>query len=71
MLPGGSLADLLGRKVAFLTGMAGFAGGAIVAGALLRPGPLDQQGTPAQAPDGVPTAQAEAGPARPASSRSS
>jgi predicted MFS family arabinose efflux permease len=43
-----------------------FAGGAVIAGALLRPGPLDQQGTPSQAHDGVPTAQAKAGPARPA-----
>jgi MFS family permease len=32
-----------------------FAGGAVIAGALLRPGPLDQPGTP------LPTAQAEAG----------
>jgi hypothetical protein len=40
--------------------------GAVIAGALLRPGPLDQQGTPSQAHDGVPTAQAKAGPARPA-----
>src|SRR5690348_3117722 len=33
-----------------------FAGGAVVAGTLLRPGALDQ-GTPSQAHDGVPTAQ--------------
>jgi hypothetical protein len=38
----------------------------IFAGALLRPGPLDQQGTPSQAHGKVPTAQASAGPARPA-----
>jgi hypothetical protein len=43
-----------------------FAGGAVIAGALLRSGPLDRQGTPSQAHDGVPTAQAKAGPARPA-----
>jgi nicotinamidase-related amidase len=43
-----------------------FAGGAVIAGALLRPGPLDQQGTPSQAHGKVPTAQATAGPARPA-----
>jgi EmrB/QacA subfamily drug resistance transporter len=39
-----------------------FAGGAVIAGALLRSGPLDQQGTPSQAHDGVPTAQAKADP---------
>jgi hypothetical protein len=38
----------------------------IFAGALLRPGPLDQQGTASQAHGKVPTAQASAGPARPA-----
>src|SRR5690348_675890 len=43
-----------------------FAAGAVVAGALLRPGPLYQQGTPSQAHDGVSAAQAAAGPARPA-----
>lgn len=43
-----------------------FADGAVIAGALLRPGPLDQQGTPSQAHGKVPTAQATAGPARPA-----
>ena len=43
-----------------------FASGAVIAGALLRPGPLVQQGIPAQASAGVPTAQAKAGPARPA-----
>jgi hypothetical protein len=41
-----------------------FADGAVIAGALLRPGPLDQQGTPSQAHGKVPTAQATAGPAR-------
>src|SRR6266568_3833793 len=35
---------------------------AVIAGALLRPGPLDQQGTPSQAHDGVPTVQAKAAP---------
>jgi len=43
-----------------------FAGGAIVCGALLRRGPLRQTLTLSSAPDGVTTAQAEAGPARPA-----
>jgi EmrB/QacA subfamily drug resistance transporter len=44
-----------------------FAGGAVIAGALLRPGPLDQQGIPSRAHDAVPTARAKAGgPARPA-----
>jgi predicted MFS family arabinose efflux permease len=44
-----------------------FTGGAVIAGALLRPGPLDQQGTPSRAHDAVPTARAKAGgPARPA-----
>ena len=43
-----------------------FAGGAVIAGTLLRPGPLDQQGTSSPAYDGVPPAQANAGPARPA-----
>jgi EmrB/QacA subfamily drug resistance transporter len=37
-----------------------FAGGAVIAGGLLRPGPLDQQGTPSPAQDGVPTAQISA-----------
>jgi EmrB/QacA subfamily drug resistance transporter len=40
-----------------------FAGGAVIASALLRPGPLDQQGTPSQARTRVPTAQARAAPA--------
>jgi hypothetical protein len=39
------------------------AGGAVIAGALLRPGPLDQQGTPSRAQAEVPTVQAEMGPA--------
>ena len=43
-----------------------FASGAVIAGALLRPGPLEQQGTPSQAHGKVPTAQATAGPAHPA-----
>jgi hypothetical protein len=69
-----ALARLIGRQA--LTGLtlahgydtafwwtAGiFAGGAVIAGALLRPGPLDQQGTPSQAHGKVPTAQATAGP---------
>jgi EmrB/QacA subfamily drug resistance transporter len=38
-----------------------FALGAVVAGILLRPGPLHQQRTPTPAPGGVTTAQAEAG----------
>src|SRR5690348_12642908 len=38
-----------------------FATGAVIAGTLLRPGPLHQQRTPAPAPGGVTTAQAEAG----------
>jgi nicotinamidase-related amidase len=43
-----------------------FADSAVIAGALLRPAPLDQRGTPSQAHGKVPTAQATAGPARPA-----
>jgi hypothetical protein len=46
-----------------------FVGGAVIAGALLRPGPLDQQGTPSQARGKVATAQATASPARPARPR--
>jgi MFS family permease len=45
---------------------AGLLAGAVTAGALLRRGPLDQQGTPSQAHGKVPTARATAGPARPA-----
>ena len=42
--------------------MAGiFAAGAVVGGALLRPGPLSQQRPPSPEPGGVPTAQAGAG----------
>jgi MFS family permease len=33
LLPGGRLADLLGRKVTFLTGLAGFAGVSAIGGA--------------------------------------
>src|SRR5579859_7290311 len=33
LLPGGRLADLLGRKVTFLTGLAGFAGASAIGGA--------------------------------------
>jgi len=43
-----------------------FAAGAVTAGALLRPGPLYQKGTPATAGGRVTTAQGHAGPARPA-----
>ena len=43
-----------------------FATGAVVSGALLRPGPLGQERTPSPADDRVTTAQAEANPARPA-----
>jgi EmrB/QacA subfamily drug resistance transporter len=43
-----------------------FAGGAVVAGVLLRPGPLDQQDRPSPAHDVVLAAQATAGPADPA-----
>ena len=43
-----------------------FAAGAVIGGALLRPGPLGQQRTPSPADDRVTTAQAEASPARPA-----
>src|SRR5258706_31436 len=32
LLAGGKLADLLGRKVTFLTGLAGFAGGSAIGG---------------------------------------
>jgi hypothetical protein len=73
-----ALARLIGRQA--LTGLALahgydtafwwtagiFAGGAVIGGVLLRRGPLDQQGTPSPAHDAVPTAQATAGPARPA-----
>ncbi len=37
-----------------------FAGGAVVGGALLRPGPLGQKRTPPPAHGGITTAQAEA-----------
>jgi len=40
-----------------------FAGGTVIAGALLRPGPLVPTGTPSRAQAEVPTAQAETGPA--------
>jgi EmrB/QacA subfamily drug resistance transporter len=42
-----------------------FAGGAVIAGALLRRGPLVRTGAPSQALGGVTTAQAEAGPVLP------
>jgi len=51
-----------GYDIAFWWTAGIFAGDAVIAGALLRPGPLDQRGTPSQAHDGVPTAQAKAGP---------
>jgi hypothetical protein len=43
-----------------------FAGGAVVSGALLRPGPLYRKGTPSQAEGRATTAQGQAGPVRPA-----
>jgi MFS family permease len=43
-----------------------FAVGAVIGGTLLRPGPLVQQATPSSVQAEVPTAPAEAGPARPA-----
>ena len=43
-----------------------FACGAVVSGVLLRRGPLGQKRTPSPADEGVTTAQAGAGPARPA-----
>jgi EmrB/QacA subfamily drug resistance transporter len=43
-----------------------FAAGAVICGALLRNGPLVRAGAPAQAAGGAATAQAKAGPARPA-----
>jgi EmrB/QacA subfamily drug resistance transporter len=55
-----------GYETAFWWTAGIFAGGAVIAGALLRPGPLGQQGTPSPARDGVPIAEAKAGPARPA-----
>ncbi len=64
--PAMPLALAHGYNTAFWWTAGIFAGGAVIAGALLRQGPLDQQGTPSQAHDGVPTAQAKAGPARPA-----
>jgi hypothetical protein len=42
-----------------------FAGGAVIAGALLRPGRWISRARPPKAHDGVPTAQATASPARP------
>ena len=60
------LALAQGYDTAFWWTASIFVGGAVIAGALLRPGPLDQQGTPSHARDGVPTAQADAGSARPA-----
>jgi EmrB/QacA subfamily drug resistance transporter len=43
-----------------------FAGGAVIGGTLLRPGPLARTGTPSLAEAEAPTAQAKAGPALPA-----
>ena len=43
-----------------------FAAGALIGGTLLRRGPLAQTGTPSPARAEVPTAQAKAGPGRPA-----
>ena len=73
-----TLARLIGRQA--LTGLALahgydtafwwtagiFAGGAVIAGALLRPGPLVQQRTPSPADDRVVTAQTKASPTHPA-----
>src|SRR5262245_41500860 len=64
LLLGGRLADLLGRKVTFLTGLAGFAGVSAVGGALLRRGPLNQERTPFPADNRVTSQQAEASGAR-------
>jgi MFS family permease len=66
LLLGGRLADLLGRKVTFLAGLAGFASGVVVSGVLLRPGPLAPKDAPSQASGAVPTAQARTGTAHPA-----
>jgi hypothetical protein len=43
-----------------------FAAGAVIGGALFRPGPLRPVGTPPSVPAEAPTAQAKADPARPA-----
>jgi EmrB/QacA subfamily drug resistance transporter len=73
-----ALARLIGRQA--LTGLALahgydtafwwiagiFAGGAVIAGALLRPGPLVQQRTPSPVDDRVVTAQTKASPTHPA-----
>ncbi|HLK79264.1 MAG TPA: MFS transporter [Streptosporangiaceae bacterium] len=61
-----ALALAHGYDTAFwwITGI--FAGGAVVAGALLRPGPLTQQRTASPAPADAPAAQARTGPAAPA-----
>jgi hypothetical protein len=73
-----ALARLIGRQA--LTGLALahgyetafwwiagiFAGGAVIAGALLRPGPLVQQRTPSPVDDRVVTAQTRASPIHPA-----
>jgi EmrB/QacA subfamily drug resistance transporter len=56
-----------GYDIAFWWTAGIFAAGAVIAGALLRPGPLVPTGTPfPRAQGGVPTAQAEAGPVHPA-----
>src|ERR1700761_6513449 len=49
-----------GYDTAFWWTVGIFAAGAVVGGALLRPGPLGHQGTPSPAPGGVTTAQAQA-----------
>jgi EmrB/QacA subfamily drug resistance transporter len=56
------LAQAHGYDTAFWWTVGIFAVGAVIAGALLRPGSLDRQGTPSPAPDEVPAAQANAGP---------
>jgi EmrB/QacA subfamily drug resistance transporter len=65
------LAAAHGYSTAFWWTAGIFASGAVVAGALFRPGPLGQKRTPPPARGGVPTAQAKAGPAPPPRSRSS
>jgi EmrB/QacA subfamily drug resistance transporter len=55
-----------GYDIAFWWVAGIFAGGAVVGGILLRPGPLVRKDTPSPAPGGVTTAQAEASPASPA-----
>src|ERR1700724_1839797 len=60
-LTGLALAHGYGTAFWWIAGI--FAGGAVVGGALLRPGPLAPTGTPSPARADAPTAQAKAGPA--------